>query len=228
VLIVEDDFRVAKLHAEFVAQVPGFEVVGLAHTASAALATAAAQRPDLVLLDLYLPDASGLEVLRRLRVGGDPPDAIVLTAAREMATVRAAMRGGALHYLIKPFDYEALRDRLCGYAQLHAGRSVERETHQQEVDRLFGLLRRGAAPVLPKGQSPTTAALILAELGDAEAPLAASEVADRVGISRSTAQRYLASLTDAGRVRLTLRYGATGRPEHRYQPERDPMRSSGS
>jgi response regulator of citrate/malate metabolism len=230
VLIVEDDYRVAKLHAEFVAQMAGFEVIGLTHTASAALSAATKHRPDLMLLDLYLPDASGLEVLRRLRAGPEPPDAIVLTAAREMATVRAAMRGGALHYLIKPFDYEALRERLAGYAELHAGRSAERETHQQEVDRLFGLMRRGAgqaALALPKGQSPTTAALILTELGDANGPLAASEVAERVGISRSTAQRYLASLADGGRVRLTLNYGATGRPEHRYELETDPVKPSG-
>jgi response regulator of citrate/malate metabolism len=231
VLIVEDDYRVAKLHAEFVAGVPDFEVVGLAHTASAALETAAGQRPDLVLLDLYLPDANGLEVLRRLRAGPEAPDAIVLTAAREMAAVRAAMRGGALHYLIKPFDYEALRERLTAYAELHARRSTNRETHQQEVDRLFGLMRRGAGGAglaLPKGQSPTTAALILSELGDADGPLAASEVAERVGVSRSTAQRYLASLADAGRVRLKLRYGATGRPEHRYELETDPVAPSGT
>lgn len=231
VLIVEDDFRVAKLHAEFVAQVRGFEVMALAHTASAALSAAVKHQPDLVLLDLYLPDASGLEVLRRVRASPEPPDAIVLTAAREMAAVRAAMRGGALHYLIKPFDYEALRERLTGYAELHAGRSADRETHQHEVDRLFGLLRRGAGQAglaLPKGQSPTTAALILAELGDADGPLAASELAERVGISRSTAQRYLASLADAGRVRLTLRYGATGRPEHRYELETNPVTPSGA
>jgi response regulator of citrate/malate metabolism len=117
------------------------------------------------------------------------------------------------------------------YAELNASRSANRETHEQEVDRLFGLMRRGAGQAglaLPKGQSPTTAALILSELGDADGPLAASEVAERVGVSRSTAQRYLASLADSGRVRLKLRYGATGRPEHRYEPETDPVAPSGA
>lgn len=191
VLIVEDDYRVAKLHAEFVARLPGFEPIGLAHTASAALGAAESNRPDLVLLDLYLPDASGLDLLRRLRSGSEPPDAIVLTAAREMAAVRAAMRSGALHYLIKPFEYSALSERLTAYAELHAGRSADCETRQQEVDRLFALMRAAgqAGLALPKGQSPTTAALILGELGEADRPLAAGEVAERVGISRSTAQR---------------------------------------
>src|SRR5206468_4164480 len=141
-LIVEDDFRVARLHAEVVDALDGYSVAATVHTASAALDAVRRHRPRLVLLDLYLPDASGLEVLRRLRALGEPPDVIVLSAAREMHSVRAAMQGGALHYLIKPFDFDDLRARLIAYAELDAARSAERETHQQEVDRLFGLIRR--------------------------------------------------------------------------------------
>ena len=220
-LVVEDDFRVARLHAEFVENVGGFAVVGLAHTAAAALDAAVKQRPDLVLLDLYLPDANGLELLRRLRAQAEPPDAIVLTAAREMAGVRAAMRAGAVGYLIKPFDYEALRDRMHAYAQVHAARSAERETDQREVDRMFALLRKGDTPVvaMPKGHSSATAALVLEALSAADTELSAADVAERVGVSRATAQRYLSLLADAGRLRLTLRYGGTGRPEHRYRLE---------
>jgi two-component system CitB family response regulator len=219
-LIVEDDFRVARLHAEAVEQVEGFEVVGLAHTASAALDAARHKSPDLVLLDLYLPDAGGLEVLRHLRAAREPPDVIVLSAARDMVSVRSAMQGGALHYLIKPFDFDDLRHRLAAYAELQAARAGERETHQQEVDRLFGLVRRPAAtgsPALPKGHSAATAELVLESLRDADEPLSATDVSDRVGISRTTAQRYLATLADAGKVRRNLRYGTAGRPEHRYE-----------
>jgi response regulator of citrate/malate metabolism len=219
-LIVEDDFRVARLHSEVVEGLDGFSVVGMAHTASAALDAARNQRPHLVLLDLYLPDAGGLEVLRRLRALAEPPDVIVLSAAREMQSVRAAMRGGALHYLIKPFDFDDLRRRLNAYAELDAARSGERETHQQEVDHLFGLIRqpvRAQAVALPKGHSAATAELVLEALREAPGPLSATEVSERVGISRTTAQRYLTSLDDAGRVRLNLRYGTAGRPEHRYE-----------
>jgi response regulator of citrate/malate metabolism len=219
-LIVEDDFRVARLHAEVVEALEGFAIAATVHTASAALDAARHHRPRLVLLDLYLPDANGLEILRRLRTLPEPPDVIVLSAAREMQSVRAAMQGGALHYLIKPFDFDDLRRRLSAYAELHAARSAERETHQQEVDHLFGLIRRpgGAAAIaLPKGHSAATAQLVLDALGEADEPLSASDVSERVGISRATAQRYLTSLADAGRVRLHLRYGTAGRPEHRYE-----------
>jgi response regulator of citrate/malate metabolism len=219
-LIVEDDFRVARLHAEVVEALEGFTVVATAHTASAALDATRHHAPQLVLLDLYLPDASGLEVLRRVRALRDAPDVIVLSAAREMQNVRAAMQGGALHYLIKPFDFDDLRQRLTAYAELDAARSSDRETHQDEVDHLFDLTRRprGAAAIaLPKGHSAATAHLVIDALAAVEGPLSASDLAEQVGISRATAQRYLTSLADAGKVRLNLRYGTAGRPEHRYE-----------
>jgi response regulator of citrate/malate metabolism len=220
-LVVEDDFRVARLHAEAVDAIDGFTVVGVVHTASAALEAVRHHAPQLVLLDLYLPDANGLEILRRLRALPDTPDVIVLSAAREMQSVRTAMQRGALHYLIKPFDFDDLRRRLVAYAELEAARSADRETHQQEIDHLFDLIRRprgSAALTLPKGHSPATAQLVLDAVGEADEPLSANDVSERVGISRATAQRYLTSLADAGKVRLHLRYGSAGRPEHRYEP----------
>jgi len=222
VLIVDDDFRVAQVHADFVGRMPEMRVAGQAHTASAALDAAARHRPDLVLLDIYLPDASGLEVLRRLRRQGDhQPDVMLLTAARDMRSVRAAMRAGALHYLIKPVDFGTLHERLTAYVELHARREKEGEIDQRDVDRLFGLMRRGGsvAAALPKGRSGPTAEQIVAVLRDAGDGLSAVEVAERVGISRATAQRYLSALARSEVVRLELRYGATGRPEHRYRLE---------
>lgn len=220
-LIVEDDFRVARLHAEVASRVPELTVVAVTHTASAALDAAAKHRPELVLLDLYLPDANGLRVLARLRAVANPPDVIVLSAAQDMASVRSAMRQGALHFLIKPFGLDTLQERLERYVQLHARRSVEREIDQAEIDLLFGVMGQGREPTveLPKGHSPATAELVVQALTDARSPLSASEVAERVGISRATAQRYLSVMAEAGKVRRKLRYGATGRPEHRYELE---------
>lgn len=220
VLIVDDDFRVAQVHADFVSRMPQMRVVGQAHTASAALDAAARHRPDLVLLDIYLPDASGLDVLRRLRQQGDHlPDVLLLTAARDMRSVRAAMRAGALHYLIKPVDFGTLHERLTTYAELHALRAREGDIDQREVDRLFALMRRGgsAGAALPRGRSGPTAERIVDALRDADEGMSAVDVAERVGISRATAQRYLSALARSEDVRLELRYGTAGRPEHRYR-----------
>jgi response regulator of citrate/malate metabolism len=217
-LLVEDDFRVAKVHAGFTERVDGFEVAGMAHTAAAALDAAARLRPDLVLLDVFLPDADGLEVQRRLAVSDHPPDVIFLTAMREMTTVRAAMRAGALSYLVKPFSFDALRERLVAYAELHSRAGRGGEADQADIDGLFSTMRRGgAARTLPKGHSPATAELIVEALGDAPGALSAGEIAGRIGVSRATAQRYLSVLADAGELELSLRYGSAGRPEHEYR-----------
>jgi response regulator of citrate/malate metabolism len=220
VVVVDDDFRVAEIHAEFVASVPGYRVLAQAHTATAALEAIGRRRPDLVLLDVYLPDASGLEVLRRLRaLPGGGPDVILLTAAREMEAVRTAMRAGALQYLLKPVDFTALRARLEAYAELHALQAEAGELDQRDVDGMFGLLRTPAADGadLPPAVRSPTAQRVVAALRESQEGLMATDVAERVGVSRATAQRYLSTLVRAGVVELDLDYGATGRPRHRYR-----------
>ncbi|MFB7915617.1 response regulator [Streptomyces sp. NPDC056061] len=223
VLVVDDDFRVAEINAAYVAKVPGFRVASRAHTAAQALAFLERERVDLVLLDHYLPDETGLALVRRLRQRGHPADVIMVTAARDVATVQAAMRCGALQYLVKPFTFVGLRSKLESYGALRrtldgmgAGRG---EAGQEQVDRIFGALRTagsGPATGLPKGHSAPTADVIRHVLSAADGPLSAHEVAARAGLSRSTAQRYLKYLEGAGRIRLSLKYGDTGRPEHRY------------
>jgi response regulator of citrate/malate metabolism len=93
-LIVDDDFQLASIHADYVDRFEDFTVAGLAHTAAAA-AEAVQLHPDLILLDLYLPDEGGLSLLARLRDGPGPdPDVIAITAAHDMASVRSAMKLG--------------------------------------------------------------------------------------------------------------------------------------
>ena len=111
-LVVDDDFMVARIHTRYLATVDGFHVVDTVHTGTDALAALERHHPDLMLLDVYLPDMTGIDVLRRARQDFPDVDVIVVTAARELDTVREAMQGGAVSYLIKPFEYEALGERL--------------------------------------------------------------------------------------------------------------------
>jgi response regulator of citrate/malate metabolism len=215
-LIVEDDYHVATIHAAYVRKVRGFEVVGHASTAASARSEIKRLAPALVLLDLYLPDGHGLEVVREvLEHDGQRPDFLVITAARDMKSVRAAMQLGTVHYLVKPFRFNQLEERLITYRSLHSRLERIDEAEQQEVDALYGLLR-GPAP-LPKGQSGPTMVNIRELLSQAPEDLSAAEIAEQIGISRSTAQRYLAELARQGAIELRLHYGATGRPEHRYR-----------
>lgn len=220
-LVVDDDFRVAAVHAAYVRKVEGFDVVGQAHTAADASTAVAKLQPDLVLMDVFLPDGDGLGVVRTMLDAPTHPDVIVITAGRDLATVRTAMQLGAVHYLMKPFGFAALSERLQTYRRLHrkiAG--LPNEADQQHVDELFGILRSPAAIARhpEKGHSAPTLELVRAAVQSAPDAVSAADVAETIGISRATAQRYLTYLERYGVVRLQLRYGTTGRPEHRYAP----------
>jgi len=216
-LIVEDDFRVAEVHRAFVERMPGFAVAGTVHTGAEALDLAESLRPDLVLLDLYLPDRSGLEVLRDLRAPGRPPlDVIAITAAKDVETLRAALQGGVTHYLVKPFQFSTFRAKLESYAAMRASLERSGEVDQGQVDRIVGLLRPESAEPR-KGISSATLEIVSNAVRIASRDLSASEVAERSGVSRVTSRRYLEHLAQAGLVSVSMRYGTSGRPEHRYR-----------
>ena len=217
-LIVDDDFRVADLHCAYVERVSGFQVAGKAHTGASALEQVEQLRPDLVLLDIYLPDISGLDVLQRLREEGQAPvDVIAITAARDVESLRSAMRGGVVHYLIKPFLFPTFEEKLLSYAAARDRMTRIDRAEQGDVDRIFGALRTARADALPKGLSDATLDLIVQALGSSLSGLPAAAVAEAAGVSRVTARRYLDHLCQLGRVELTMRYGGPGRPEHRYR-----------
>ncbi|MBB1255672.1 response regulator [Streptomyces sp. OF3] len=242
VLVVDDDFMVARLHRKLVERVPGFTVVGEARSGREAVEAVGELRPDLVLLDIYLPDINGLDVLRELR-GEDTPqtdvDVLVVTAARDAETVRGALRGGAVHYIIKPFDAPVLRERLEHYARRRHQLAAIGTPGQDDVDRMFGAAEAGgrvseavapqattpqAPPTatltarLPKGVTAQTADLVHRTLLEAADGLSAAECAERSGLSRVSARRYLEFFVSTGHARVTLRYGTAGRPERRYHP----------
>jgi two-component system CitB family response regulator len=216
-LVVEDDFRVAEVHRGFLERLPGFEIAGVAHTGADALALVEQLRPDLVLLDVYLPDRSGLDVLRRLRERGENVDVVAITAANDVETLRAAMQGGVVHYLVKPFRFETFREKLETYRAARARLDGARELAQSDVDAVVGLLRSETRASLPKGLSAATLDVVARALRNSRADLSAVEIAERSGLSRVTARRYLDHLVRGGAVELTMRYGSTGRPEHRYR-----------
>ncbi|CAL9285311.1 Transcriptional regulatory protein CitT [Streptomyces sp. SudanB25_2051] len=221
--MVDDDFMVAKLHSRYVSAVDGFTVAGVAHSGADALRAARELRPDLLLLDVYLPDMDGIDVLRAVRAeeeragrGGAHADALFITAARDAETVRSALRAGALHYLIKPFSQAALREQLLHAASVRSRLAGLAEARQEDVDRIFGTRPR-ASRELPKGLAAHTADLVERILREHPAGLSATECAEAGSLSRVSARRYLEYFAETGRAEVTLRYGGTGRPERRYR-----------
>jgi response regulator of citrate/malate metabolism len=218
-LVVDDDFMAVSIHRQFLERIPGFEVVGEATTARDARALVERLRPDLVLLDIYLPDESGIELMRRLRATDSSAnvDVIAITSAKDVDVLRDSMRLGVVHYIVKPFTFRTFRERLESYAAARQRLGDMRHAEQRDIDRLYGLLRTSGEASLPKGISPPTLELVATLLRESGESVSAGELAARAGISQGVARRYLRFLAESGAVDFTLRYGAAGRPEHLYR-----------
>jgi len=227
VLVVEDEPVAADAHRAYVERVPGFVVCGVAHDGVGAIRQLGdpLSAVDLVLLDMHLPDLHGLAVVRAMRTAGNRADVIAVTSARDLEVVRAAVSQGVVQYLLKPFTFAALRDKLERYAAYRQQVGGDVASGQHEVDRVLATLRGNDPNSLPKGMSRDSLDAVVAVLRASPSPspspspkgLSATEVATVVGASRVTARRYLEHLADTGLVVRRSRYGGPGRPEVEYR-----------
>lgn len=217
-LLVDDDALTLELHRSYLERIDGFavaaECAGARAAVQAVLDTARPEPFDLVLLDITMPDGSGIDVLRTVRAKAAPIDVIAITGVRDADTVRQMAALGVYQYLVKPFPFAVFRDRLIAYREhREQARVTDGAATQAEIDALLGRTT-GTLP-LPKGLSATTLARVSAELR-AGGALSASEAADRLGMSRVSVRRYLEQLAAEGIVVRRARYGARGRPETEY------------
>ncbi|MEU0084226.1 response regulator [Streptomyces sp. NPDC006274] len=216
VLVVEDDPVAADAHALYVGRVTGFEVAGIAHSRAEAVRVLERKEVDLLLLDLYLPDGHGLALVRSLRAAGHLADVIAVTSARDLAIVREGVSLGVVQYVLKPFTFATLRDRLARYAEFRS--SAGEASGQDEVDRTLATLRTPrSGATLPKGLSGPTLEAVTRTLRESPQGLTATEAAAAVGVARITARRYLEHLVTAGRAVRAPQYGQIGRPELQYR-----------
>ncbi|WP_426621699.1 response regulator [Microbacterium sp. As-52] len=221
-LIVDDDALTLELHRDYMARLDGFVVAGECTGARAAM-SAVLERPDafdLVLLDITMPDGSGIDVLRTLRGRSAAVDVIAITGVRDADAVRQMAALGVFQYLIKPFPFAVFRERMEQYrTHREQARSTEGEATQAEIDALLG--RSTATIPLPKGLSAASLDRVTAELRT-DGPLSASEAAERLGMSRVAVRRYLEHLVAEGVLTRSARYGTRGRPETEYDWKRRP------
>lgn len=217
VLVVEDDAVAAEAHAAYVERTRGFTLAGVAHSFQEAVRLLGEREIDLVLLDLHLPDGSGLDLLRQLRATAYPCDVIAVTSARDLEVVRRAVSQGIAAYVLKPFTYSMLASKLRQYSSFRA--EVQRDAgavSQEDVDAMLGMLHSSqGTSVLPKGLSSETLDDVRSALTQA-ASMTATEVAELIGSSRVTARRYLEHLADDGVLERRTRFGGTGRPHVEY------------
>lgn len=216
-VVVEDEETAGAAHAAYLTRL-GFEVVGIARSGREAVRLLTRDSDvDLVLLDLKLPDAHGLQLLAHLRVAGVDADVIAVTSVREVEAVRQAVSQGVVAYLIKPFSFAAFRAKIEQYAAYRDQLDAQPPSvAQSDVDAMLRTLRPNRSlEELPKGLSSDTVALVVRAVQH-HGPVSAAEAAETVGTSRVTARRYLEHLVDTGAARRRTRHGGSGRPEIEY------------
>ncbi|WP_377891031.1 response regulator [Alkalihalobacillus sp. R86527] len=220
VLLIEDDPMVQEVNKQFIERLDGFKIIGVASTGEEGLKLVQELKPDLILLDVYMPEQNGLDMLKTLRSIGNHVDVIAITAANDRETIRKMLHHGARDYLIKPFKFERFQQALKDFKKYHEQLSGTGSVSQLELDLIKPIGKKsGMTPhieELPKGLNKQTLKQIVSYLNVQDEALTAEETADGVGIARVTARRYLDYLQKSGQVEIDIQYGGVGRPLNRY------------
>ncbi|MFD2371478.1 response regulator [Brevibacillus sp. GCM10020057] len=221
VLIVEDDLRIVDINRRFVSKVDGFEVIATATNGAEAKELLAVTHPHLVLLDVYLPDMLGIDLVWHIRQHYRDVDIIMITAAKEMDIVQESLRGGVFDYIVKPLVFERFRERLENYREHLLQTKAAREIDQDLIDRILTRSRIPGKPketAMPKGIDLLTLEKVLEAMRrTGNKGVSAEEIGKEIGTSRTTARRYLEYLVQEKKARPELIYGTVGRPERKYR-----------
>lgn len=223
VLIIEDDLMVQEVNRQFIQNVQGYSVVGVASNGEEGIRLVREHRPELVILDVFMPEKDGVETLKHLRAENEQVDVIVITAARDRETIQLMLRYGAVDYILKPFKFDRFQKSLDNYRLMRSHWSLEGGVSQAELDQIIRLkaeewegTKDQGREQLPKGLHAVTLKQVVMLLLEQRDSLSAEDVAEKVGIARVTARRYLEYLEKEGEVSKDIRYGGVGRPMNRY------------
>ena len=219
VLIIDDDVRIAEIHRQYVEKIEGFEVVGIANNLEDAQSQLDVLEPDLLLLDIFFPEGSGLEFLKKARMHSKQVDVIPITAAKEVNLFNEAIHGGVFDYILKPVVFTRFQTTLERYRQTKNQLLNIDQLDQSEVDRALHTASGDLSKFqeLPKGIDRLTLEKVQQVLSLVQIPgLTSEEVASHIGASRTTVRRYLEYLVSQMILDVDISYGGVGRPERRY------------
>ncbi|MSO00098.1 response regulator [Bacillus paralicheniformis] len=218
ILIAEDDFRVAQIHERLIEQLDGFNIIGKAANAKETMEILEVQKGDLLLLDIYMPDEMGTELIPVIRNRFPEVDIMIITAATETCHLQESLRAGVAHYLIKPVTAEKFKQVLLQYKKKRQTLLSQPQVSQSMIDQIFGGCSSGSrqAEDLPTGINSITLQKIRDVLRDAAKGMTAEELGEKMGASRTTARRYAEYLVSKEEACAELEYGIIGRPERKY------------
>ena len=219
-IIAEDDNRIAEIQHRFLEKVEGFEVIGIAHNMTDCREMSNILEPDLILLDIQFPDGNGLEFLKSLRESESTVDVILVTAAKDVNSLKDAMHGGVFDYIVKPMEFNRLRHSLDRFRRHFDKISTLETLEQSDIDGLMPSIEKNyndsKEASLPKGIDSITLTKVRDLIGNHSDSLSAERVGKDIGVCRTTARRYLEFLVGSRELVVDVSYGGVGRPERRY------------
>ncbi|MEX3746209.1 MULTISPECIES: response regulator [Lysinibacillus] len=227
VLLIEDDPMVREVNRQFIEQINGFSLVGYAGNGIEGIEKIKLLKPELVFMDVFMPEQDGIITLGKIREEHLPVDVIAVTAANDMPTVQRILHLGVYDYIMKPFTFERIEQTLKDYQAYKKKISSMQDLTQHDVDHLMQqrIPVQVAAPpvtgailidVLPKGFNRATLDKVLSYIQESNVAVSAEEVSTYIGTARVTARRYLDFLEKQNLLKVDIQYGSVGRPIHRY------------
>ena len=214
-LIVEDDPMVAKLNEIFLAEFDEIEVSAKIGDGQEAIEYLKANPVDLVILDVYMPIVTGIEVLKFIKQNALTCDVIMITAATETAVLDEILHLGVLDYLVKPFEKERFDAAIAGFlVRTNLIRNVGK-ADQKIVDNILN--KKYRSPHLDKGMTQTTLDSVQKAAKKCEGYFSCAELAEKLSLSKVTARRYLNYLVETGSLRSQVDYSTGGRPCVKYK-----------
>lgn len=217
VLVVEDNRMMAEINRGYIEKVAGFSFCGIASNGAEALEMLRNQEIDLVLLDIFMPDMNGLELLAEIRQQNYSVDVILVSAAQDNLSIQTGLRNGAVDYLIKPFEFERLQVALLAFAKRLKLINNKSNVGQRELDQQVFSGIPDLNSELPKGLDRNTVNKVWDKIIENNCEFSADEMAIYVGLSPVSIRKYLKYFENNGLLTTEVSYGAIGRPVYKYR-----------
>lgn len=218
-LIVEDEPILAELTAEFIQRDPKVKALAIASNLTDAKMMVEKLKPNLVILDNFLPDGQGIELFEYIINNQLNCYVIFITAASDIETCSKAIRYGAFDYLIKPVSYQRLKHSLERFQLFLYRQSIQQHLNQRRIDELFNLQTKDFVDMNrhSKGIEEITLQKVKDVFTQSDEPQTVEDVVKKTGISKTTARRYLEYCVQTKLLIVEINHGKIGRPERLYK-----------
>lgn len=217
VAIIEDEFTLSQLYSDFIQNFPDLELIGIANNYQNAVKIVTERKPQLLLIDNYLPDGQGIDLLTNKIIESENSSVIFITAASEMEICSKAISYGAFDYILKPISWNRLKQSLERFIQFTHTQQYYKVVDQKNVDNLFQLKSKTFRERAEKGIEENTLKIVFKTFDTEQDKLfTIDNIVEDTGLSKTTARRYLEYCVQQGFLSVKMQYGKVGHPRRLY------------